>query len=151
VPTVSERLARAQAADPDIFLPKLARQLEIASRDVGLFCGYHQTNSLTKVADLVSALAPIVGHDLELDSETIEAIEGLVALLRKDEDERTGEELAKSRDIDHVSEIPEPVLAGVDPLASGGRDMSGGSRRRRARLAYQRAKELPTDSRGTRE
>jgi hypothetical protein len=88
VPAVNERLARAQAAGPDVFLPKLARQLEILARDAGLFCAYHDTKSLAYVRDLLDVLAPIVRGDIELGSETTEAIDSLVALLNGGDDGR---------------------------------------------------------------
>jgi hypothetical protein len=81
VPTVNQRLARAQAADPEIFLPKLARQIEILARDLSLFFINHDATSLAPVRDMLDALAPVVRGDIGLDSDAIEAIDGLVSLL----------------------------------------------------------------------
>jgi hypothetical protein len=87
VPTVNQRLARAQAVTPDIFLPKLARQIEILARDAGLFCMHHDATSLAPVRELLDALAPVVRGDVGLGPDAIKAIDGLIALLTLEGDE----------------------------------------------------------------
>lgn len=86
MPTVNQRLARAQAADPGVFLPKLARQLDILARDVSLLCSSYDTDSITYVRDLLSVLAPIVRGDVKLGPDAVEAIDGLVGMLTPEEE-----------------------------------------------------------------
>jgi hypothetical protein len=84
--TVNERRARAQA-DPVAYLAQTARQLEMAARDLRMFCIDHGAASdMSSVAALLEALAPVVWANIMFDSERVDALDALVGLLAGDDE-----------------------------------------------------------------